>query len=576
MDGTTIYAILHEMIPHLPMRVQKVFQPSKTQLVFSLWSRNKRCNLLISLDRTCLFFGFASDTPENPAKPSGLCLGLRKRLEGGVFYDIKQEGLDRVLYLNIRNRDYTSQEREYVLVVDMAGKGANIGLFQDDSLSLHAFPPDGNRFVPGNPYTPPVQNKVDISQEYDMAGLRSRFLSGTTGVSSLISSNIAGTGKDLSITLAKSSGMKINEKVQENNVDNVLREIKQLSTRLRDNNYEPGLYRRRDMRPVFHIIPLRHIDCEAQFSSVMETAEVYRKEMLLWHETQRLQSKVKVTYDRIKKKLDSRFDAQNQDFKKATDFQQYKLWAELIDSSGKRQPAGYSHIDATNYYLDPPKPMKIPLDPKISSSQNARAYYSKYSKMARARKYLENSLNTLLGQLEILETIGSKIKTDLEPEECYSILSDLASLEKKAGLTPSKKTKKPSGITFGKQQDKEQPVPKTIRIIQDSQGFRYFVGSGAKDNDYLVRKIKRPGDLWFHAKNAKGAHVLLRSPAGMNITDDHIQKGATLAASHSEARNSSKVEVDWVEAKYVRKPKGSPDGFVTYMGQQTVVVSPCQ
>jgi predicted ribosome quality control (RQC) complex YloA/Tae2 family protein len=573
MDGTTIYTILHEMIPHLPMKVQKVYQPYKTQLAFSLWSKTKRCKLLISLDKNCLFFGFVSEIPECPKTPSGLCLGLRKRLEGGVLHEIKQEGMDRVLYLGIRNKDSTSQEREYVLVVDMAGKGANIGLYQDNSLTLHIFPADGDRFVHGGPYTPPSQNKVNISLNYDRACLRRKLLSGSARVPSLISSCIAGIGKDLAITLVKSSGMKINEEVGESNVDNVLEAIDQLGSRLKGNKYEPSLYRRRDMRPVFHVIPLVHIDCEARFTSVIETAEVYLREMQLWLESQHLQSTIKATYGRIRKKLESKFAGQTQDFQKASDYQQYKFWAELIYSSGKRQPAGYSCIEVINYYLDPPQPVKIPLNPKLSSAQNARAYYSKYSKMARAHKYLVNSLKTLSQQMEMLETIASKIKTDLEPQELSNLLSSLTALERKAGLTPVKKSGRSTRKTIGRQANIEQPVPKSVIVIQDDLGFKYYVGLGAKDNDYLVRRVKRPGDLWFHAKNAKGAHVLLRAPSGVKITEKEILKGAAIAATHSEARHASKVEVDWVEAKQVRKPKGSPDGFVTYTGQKTVIVS---
>jgi predicted ribosome quality control (RQC) complex YloA/Tae2 family protein len=88
----------------------------------------------------------------------------------------------------------------------------------------------------------------------------------------------------------------------------------------------------------------------------------------------------------------------------------------------------------------------------------------------------------------------------------------------------------------------------------------------------MIRRIKRPGDIWFHAKNVRGAHVLLRTPNRSELTADVLLWAARIAAQRSGGRLAGKVEVDYTDAANVKKPGGSPPGFVTYKGAKTIIV----
>ena len=101
----------------------------------------------------------------------------------------------------------------------------------------------------------------------------------------------------------------------------------------------------------------------------------------------------------------------------------------------------------------------------------------------------------------------------------------------------------------------------------------FFVGAGARQNDYLVTRLRKPGDVWLHAKGVKGAHVLARPSAGQALPEEALLSAALLAARRSDARGSTKAEVDFVDASRVRKPRGGAPGFVTFTGQKTIVVS---
>ena len=154
MDGITLSVIRCELGGYLPLRVQKVQQPAKKELVLTVWSPLVRERLVLSLEGQELFFGFSDEKKENPAVPPGFCLGLRKRLEGGTLVSIRQERLDRVLYLDFDGHDDFGNVKRYVLVFDMAGHEQKIGLYEDDLLVASIIPSDEGRFEHRSPYTP--------------------------------------------------------------------------------------------------------------------------------------------------------------------------------------------------------------------------------------------------------------------------------------------------------------------------------------------------------------------------------------------------------------------------------------
>jgi len=98
-----------------------------------------------------------------------------------------------------------------------------------------------------------------------------------------------------------------------------------------------------------------------------------------------------------------------------------------------------------------------------------------------------------------------------------------------------------------------------------------LVGKNNKQNDYLSLKLAKENDLWFHTKDIRGSHVILRTN-GKNVSDDLIIKCAKLAANHSKAKNSSNVPVDYCLAKYVKKPSGAKPGMVIYTNYKTMNV----
>lgn len=99
-----------------------------------------------------------------------------------------------------------------------------------------------------------------------------------------------------------------------------------------------------------------------------------------------------------------------------------------------------------------------------------------------------------------------------------------------------------------------------------------LVGKNNLQNDELSFKIAKKGDLWFHAKDIPGSHVLITG--NLDPSDEVKTDAAELAAYFSKARHSNLVQVDMIEAKKLHKPNGGKPGFVTYRGQKTLRVTP--
>jgi predicted ribosome quality control (RQC) complex YloA/Tae2 family protein len=110
------------------------------------------------------------------------------------------------------------------------------------------------------------------------------------------------------------------------------------------------------------------------------------------------------------------------------------------------------------------------------------------------------------------------------------------------------------------------------RTFLARSGRKLLVGKGAADNDALTLKVGRPHDLWIHAKDRTGAHVIVPIDKGQTCPAEDLVDGAHLAAHFSDAREEKVVDVQYTDRRYLRKPKGSPPGFVVVDREKVIVL----
>jgi predicted ribosome quality control (RQC) complex YloA/Tae2 family protein len=205
--------------------------------------------------------------------------------------------------------------------------------------------------------------------------------------------------------------------------------------------------------------------------------------------------------------------------------------------------------------------LEIHLDPEHSLGENAQRLFQRARKLKR-------------GQPRIKEQIAKSIqqKNDLEElEGLVSRAADFQALEAAAEQVQLKAPcKKRQGAKRGKHE--AQDTRKPYRCYLSQSGSEIWVGKGARDNDELSLRLARGNDLWFHAEDQAGAHVVLRSPRGKEPDGESVLDAATLAAHFSRGRKSGESEVLTTRCVNVRKPKGARPGSVVATHTRAIYV----
>ena len=243
----------------------------------------------------------------------------------------------------------------------------------------------------------------------------------------------------------------------------------------------------------------------------------------------------------------------------------YRIYGELITSNlYKVTNKNIDSITLENYY-DNNKLVTIPLDSKYSPSYNAKKYFKKYSKLKNAKEIVGVQKQDTLKEIDYLESVVYEIQNCTSFDEINNIYEELLDV----GIIVKKEKKKNSKINNSKKNTKSISFNPLEYIIDD---YKIYVGRNNKENDYLTTKFANKNDIWFHTKDIHGSHVILKTHPNETVPYEIIEKAAKLAVTHSKAKNSSNVPVDYCQVMFVKKPNHSNPGYVTYKNNKTIIV----
>ena len=249
-------------------------------------------------------------------------------------------------------------------------------------------------------------------------------------------------------------------------------------------------------------------------------------------------------YQKQIKKAQKKLDALNEELADARKYRQYRQYGELLLANLTSIRKGQAEFLIDTIYNEKPASISIPLNPALSPSQNAKEYFDKARKAESGLKIIESRIESQSLEIAKLETLANEAAQGILPEK------------------PVETRQKP----------KSRKLP--FRQFQLSGGWQIFVGKSAKTNDELTFSFARKDDLWFHAWQAFGSHLILRAPEkGMKPDKNLLMTAAALAAYYSKAKNSSKVPIIYTEVRYIRKVKKVP-GKVTYTNEKELMVEP--
>jgi predicted ribosome quality control (RQC) complex YloA/Tae2 family protein len=211
----------------------------------------------------------------------------------------------------------------------------------------------------------------------------------------------------------------------------------------------------------------------------------------------------------------------------------------------------------------------VALDPRFTPSENAQRYFARYRKAKRGQEEASARLavtSDLLAQLRLarFEVVDAADEAELAACEA-SLVSDGLLEPDRRPSRPDRQSRRPQPASSAR------PAPRRYRT---SEGYEVLAGRNSRENDWLTLKSGAPHDLWFHVKDLAGAHVILRRPSDVPVPEEDLREAATIAAYHSEGRESSGVPVDYTERRFVRKAPGGGPGQVLYDHHHTLYVTP--
>ncbi len=577
LDGAFLYLTAAELREVLlsgenPCRVEKIAQPSREELMITLRLRGGSRKLLFSANANSPRLHFTELSLENPKQPPMFCMLLRKHIGSGKLTAVRQNGLDRVLTLDFETINELGDSVTVSLVTEIMGRHSNIILVNHqgkivDAIKRVTDEVSSVRLVlPGITYRPPpAQDKLNLL-EAELSHVMSRFdaspaadpakaLMGVLeGISPLLAREVihrALKGQELpKNALSAYYKQRISE------------ELETLRERLRSGQGElvtvvDDAKKLRD----FTLLPVEQYGSGPVRQSWDSPSRLldsfYADRDQVSRMKQRSHDLLKLLVsatDRITRKL----ALQKEELLQCGNREQLRIYGDLINSNLYRIEKGDRSVQAENFYDEGSPLVEIPLDPRLTPSQNAQKYYGEYRKAATAEEKLKALIREGEQELLYLDSVFDAVSRTQGESELLEIREELA----EQGYVRS----------AGKKQNRMLKAQPPLRY-RSSDGFSILCGRNNKQNDQLTLKTARNYDLWLHTQGIAGSHVILETE-GRQVSNQAIEEAAVIAAWNSKARDAGRAAVDYTLVKNVKKPNGAKPGMVIFTDYQTAYVSP--
>ena len=553
-DGIVTKAVVEELQNQLTTgRLNKIYQPSETELVFTIRSQRQNFSLLFSIHPNYARLHLTNQSFQNPDEPPMFCMLLRKHLQGATIKEIEQYDLERIIYIHFNARNEIGDAITKTLVVELMGKHSNILLLNENKEKIincmKHVPPSQNRFrtlLPGADYKlPPSQNKLNLL-ELDEIDFIKKIDFNAGKIDRQIVNILTGVSPRLAKELVHRAHLG-NEKVFQETFRSIQLEIK-------EQKYRPAIYENK--REDFHVIDMTHMDnVKSSFTTVNELIDSFYADKADRDRVQQLardlHRKVKNELEKNKRKL----HIHQTTIEKSNRADHYQKLGELLTAHMHLVKKGDSSVKVIDYYDPDQKEITIKLKSDQTPSENAQHYFKRYRKLSTAKIKAEKEVIKTENDIRYLEQILQYID-QARTEDIEEIREEL----RNQGYIKRKT----------KNRRKKNIKPKPEQFIS-SDGTTIYVGRNNLQNEYVTHRIANKNDFWLHTLNIPGSHVIIKSN---DPSEQTIHEAAQLAAYYSKARQSASVPVDYTEVKNVKKPSGAKPGFVTYDGQKTLYVTP--
>jgi predicted ribosome quality control (RQC) complex YloA/Tae2 family protein len=550
-DGFFTHAMIVELKNRLcDGRVTKISQPYPNEVILTIRAQRTNYPLLLSANANYARFQITEIPYTNPPVPTNFTMMLRKYLEGAKLVDIQQLENDRVVYFSFLTRNELGDALPLLLSVEVMGRHSNIILINQAEQkiidTIKHVGMDQNRyrtFLPNATYrTPPKQEKVNPFASNASALLQDIDLTqDLTSLAKELMQNYQGFDRNTAFVLA--------QYLQAPNINPRQEFLKFLD----DKQGTPCIYQHENKMMFSSVLPFFTNKCQT-FTTLSLALDAYYQQKAttdrVAQQGANLIHVVNVNLKRNRLKL-TKLTRELQQTKGAD---KYRIYGELLTTYLYQIKRGMLEISLPNYY-DNEKMTTIPLSNQLNPAQNAQKYFKKYQKLKNAVVHITKQIELTKAEIAYFEELEAQLQI-AKPQDLPDIKLEL---ENGGYLKANhKKTKRKVKLS--------QP-----EVFLSSDGTRISVGKNNLQNDQLTLKTAKKSDVWLHAKNIPGSHVIIHSATPSHQT---LLEAANLAAYYSKSRLSANVAVDYVTVNKIRKPNGAKPGFVIYEGQKTLYVTP--
>ncbi len=571
LDGAFLYAVKTELQPLVGGRVDKIYQPSREEIVITIRTKQGAKKLYISANASSARVCLTDRSIDNPQVPPMFCMLLRKHIGSGRLIGIRQDGLERILYLDFECVNELGDIVTVTLACEIMGRCSNLVVVNHEGRIIDSIKRvDGEMsrerlVLPGMTYSlPPRDSRLNFMTATDEemisairaaspAELSKALIRVYEGISPILAREwtfFAGRGSHIDSNL-----------ISEDQLSRLLFVIKRTRDQLVSGECCFTVAGTKDGQlKDFSFIRL------SQFGALMITKELPAASALLDYfyserdSSQRTKQRANDLFKlllNLTERVSRRISAQREELAECAEKDYFKLCGDLLSANMYRLKKGDIWFSAENFYEEGCPVIEIPLDPQKSPSQNAQKYYSEYKKRITAEEKLTVRISKGEEELQYLDSVFDALtRADSENDiiQLRLELRDQGYIKSAGG-----KTKPPKALP---------PIE-----YKSSDGFTILVGRNNCQNDQLSLKFAEKSDLWLHTQNITGSHVIIVTD-GQTPPDRTIEEAAVIAACNSRGRDSNLVPVDYCLAGYVRKPSGAKPGKVIFSNYKTAFVRP--
>ena len=566
-DGICVAAVTEELNKTLVGgRIYKIAQPEPDELLITVKNNGNQYKLFLSADASLPLVYLTEIGKVSPLTAPNFCMLLRKYLQSARILRFYQPGMERIIRMELEHLDELGDIRQKTLVIEIMGKHSNIILLDEKEMIIDSIKHISGmvsslrEVLPGRDYFIPVTaEKADPLLETAEDFKPHMKANGNLPVYKAIYMCYTGLSPMMANAFCEEAGILQQQDVEslsEQEWESLWQVFAKKMYLVKSGQFTPCIFYEDGAPAEFSAIEIK-----SQYEKT-EPAEGISALLQAYYSKKNQIVRIRQKSGDLRRTLHSviyrtpkKYDFQCAQLKDTEKKEQYRIYGELLNTYGYNIKEGEKTLEAINYYTG--EPVSIPLDTQLSPSENAKKYFEKYGKLKRTREALSELVVGTKNELEHLESIALALdiaETEADLVQIKEELMDYGYVKRKGNQKKQKNTAKPYHYL-------------------SSGGFHMYVGKNNYQNEELTFKVATGGDWWFHAKNAPGSHVIVKTE-GKELDDRSFEEAAALAAFYSKVKEQDKVEVDYTLRKNVKKPAGGAPGFVVYYTNYSMIAVP--